>query len=90
MFYNECWKHQNEEFHSEVKQRNYFVNWYEKLRKEVELNKPPQVKLFVRRNALELRRCSIETIRTWIYNVKELQKKVEKLPKEDIRRYFEV
>ena len=60
------------------------------MKKEVELNEPPQVKLFVRRNALELRRYSIETIRTWIYNMKELQKKVEKLPKGNIRRYFEV
>ena len=89
-FYNECWRHRNDEFHDEAKQRNRFINWYEKLKKEVESHEPPQVKLFVRRSALDLKRCSTETIRTWIHNVKELQKKVQKLSKGDIRRYFEV
>ena len=33
--------------------------------------------------------CSTKTIKRWIYNAKEVIKKAEKLPRNDIRRYFE-
>ena len=89
-FCNQCWKHRNEEFHNEEKQRVRMINWYNNLKRKVEQDEPPQVKLFVRRNHIDVQRSSTETIKTWIYNVKEIMKKVEKLPKGDIRRYFEI
>ena len=89
-FYNECWKHRNEVFHNEKLQRVRMIKWYEKLKEEVEMNDPPQVKLFAQRTALDVERSNTETIKMWIQNVKELQRKVEKLPKGDIRRFCEV
>ena len=53
------------------------------------MHEPAQVKLFVRRNKIDVRRCKNETIRLWIYNVNEVIKKSKKLPLTDIRRYFE-
>ena len=86
----ECWEHRNEEFHNETKQRSRIINWHAELKEEVELNDPHQVKLFVKRTALDLNRCNTDTIRIWMHNVKELQKKVKNLPKGDIRRFCEV
>ena len=47
------------------------------------------VNIFIRRNQIEVKDCDTETIKRWIYNVKEVMKKAEKIPKNDIRRYFE-
>ena len=84
------WENRNEEFHNEMKQRIRIINWHTELKEEIELNDPQQVKLFARRTALDLNRCNKDTIRIWIHNVKELRKKVKKLPKGDIRRFCEV
>ena len=35
-------------------------------------------------------RYSSETIKTWIKNLKEIEKKMEDVPKNDIRRYMGV
>ena len=66
------------------------INWHIELKEEIELNDPQQVKLFVRRTALDLNRCNTDAIRIWMHNAKELRKKVKKLPKGDIRRFCEV
>jgi len=48
----------------------------------------PQVKVFIMRNQIEIEKYRIETIKTWIYDMKEIQKKLEKIPKNDIRIFF--
>ena len=88
-FYVECWENRNEEYHDETKQRSRMINWYRELKDEIEVKDPQQVKLFVRRTALDLNRCNTDTIRTWIHNVKEFRKKVKRLPEGDIRRFYE-
>ena len=65
------------------------VKWCKNLKIKVERDKPPQVKLFVQRNVINVQRSSIESMKTYMHNVKEVMRKVEKLPKRDIRRYFE-
>ena len=47
-----------------------------------------QVKVFIMRNQIEIEKYRIETIKTWIYDMKEIQKKLEKIPKNDIRIFF--
>ena len=90
LFYNECWKCRNEYLHDTDMQRQRIISWCKKLKEKVEKEEPPQVKLFATRNRINVEQNSTETIRMWIYNVKEIMKKVEKLPKGDIRRYFEM
>ena len=65
------------------------IKWYEEVKRKVEENEPPQVKMFARRNKINVQSYSIETIKKWIYNVTDLSKKVERLPKGDIRRFME-
>ena len=89
LFYGKCWNHRNEICHDEEKQRERLIKWYEKIKTQVERHEPAQVKLFVRRNKIDVMRCKNETIRMWIHNVNEVRKKVEKLPLTDIRRHFE-
>lgn len=89
LFYGKCWNHRNEICHDEEKQRERLIKWYEKIKTQVEMHEPAQVKLFVRRNKIDVMRCKNETIRMWIHNVNEVRKKVEKLPLTDIRRHFE-
>ena len=59
------------------------------MKRKVEENEPPQVKIFARRNKINVQSFSIETIKKWIYNVTDLSKKVERLPKGNIRRFME-
>ena len=49
-----------------------------------------QVKVFVRRNEINLQTACTDTIIQWIYNIKEMIKKASKFPRNDIRRYFEI
>ena len=42
------------------------------------------------RNRINLEQSSTETKRMWMHNVTEIMKKVKKLPRGDIRRYFEM
>ena len=48
----------------------------------------PQVKAYVQRNELNIDRTTLNNIVRWIYNVKEMVKKADKRPQNDIRRYF--
>ena len=49
----------------------------------------PQVKVFVLYSELDENHTKSHILQQYIYNVKEMHNKVEKLPKNDIRRYFE-
>ena len=89
LFYSKCWKHRNDVYHDEEKQRERLIKWRERIKLQAEMHEPAQVKLFVQGNKIDATRCENETIRMWIYNVNELRKKVEKLPLTDTRRHFE-
>ena len=64
--------------------------WYNNVVKEVENDDFPQVKVFIRWNRTNVNNIQIDTVVRWIYNVKEMKIRAEKIPKNDIRRYFEV
>ena len=49
----------------------------------------PQVRAFVIRNELDPTKVKSNVLQRWIYNVKEMYKKADKRPKNDIRRYCE-
>ena len=64
--------------------------WYGNVVKEVENGEYPQIKVFVRRNKLNMNDVNVDTVLRWMCNVKEMRKKAEKIPKNGIRRYFEI
>ena len=41
------------------------------------------------KDKINIETCQTETIKSWIYNVKEVIQKVEKLPLNNVRRYCE-
>jgi len=54
------------------------------------INSPyTQVRAFIIRNELDPKKVKPHALQRWIYNVKEMQKKADKRPKNDIRRYCE-
>ena len=69
-------------------QRRRVIEWKEKLENQVEEKEPLAVKMYARRNKIDVERSSVEGIKRWIYGIKDMIKKVEKIHVEDIRRYF--
>ena len=89
-YYVKCWKHQNEIYHDSEEQRKRAVKWKRNLERHMERNESMQVKLFARKSDINLETCETETIYNWIRNVKKIMNKVSNLPKNDIRRHFEL
>ena len=88
MFYNKCWKHRNEVAQDETKQRERLIKWYENERNEARNSKYNQVRLYVQRCVLDVNRCNCDSIKRWILNLKNIEKKVEKIPQNDIRQFL--
>ena len=87
-YYAVCWKEYNKEYHDEAKQRSRVVKWYEKVKVKAESGVDEQLKKYVQKHQIEVEQYKTETVRRWINNVREFERKLEKIPKEDIRRYF--
>ena len=87
-YYNECWKDRNNVLHDENKQRERLKKWYEKEKQKAESSQYRQMNLYVQRCKIDTDRCSCETIKKWIVNLKEIERKVEKIPLDDIRRWM--
>ena len=87
-YYLQCWKDRNEDHMNEEKQRTRVLRWYHKLLKKVEESTDMQVKKYVMKHQIDVEHSRTDSIRTWINNVKNFQRKMEEIPKDDIRRYF--
>ena len=48
------------------------------------------MRMFVKKHEIKVQQSKTETIKRWIYNVKEFDRKIEKIPQNDIRRHFEL
>ena len=90
LFYNICLKDRNEWFYNAEKQRKRAIEWYKNMKKHIENNKLVQVKIFVRRNEMNINRSKIKNITQQIYNMKEMIRKVDRLSQNNICRYFEI
>ena len=64
------------------------MQWYNKVKRHVEHNEPRSVKLFADRTDVKIDQSRTETILQWICNVKTMMRKVEKIPQDDMRRFF--
>ena len=76
--------------HDSDKHKEKIVKWYEKEKEKAERSEHAPVRMFVKRCKINIGNSRVETIKQWIMNVKDIEKKVEKLPRNDIRRYFDL
>ena len=64
------------------------MDQYQKVKESMRNCKYPQVKAFIRKGDLDVNNMQIWVLQQQIYNVKEIYRKAEKRPKNDIQRYF--
>ena len=87
-FYNKCWKHRNETHHDANKQKEKMIKWFEKEKRKAEESEHRQIRLHANKSKLDTNACQCDTIKRWIMNLKRIEKKVEKIPPNDIRRFM--
>jgi len=88
--YDKCWKHRNSEYHDEEKQRKRLIKWYEKVKRKTENSNDRQLRMYGETREIDVNRCKNDTIKRWMHNTKEFEKRMEKTKKNDIRRCFEM
>ena len=87
-YYNECWKDRNNIMHDENKQKERLKRWFEKEKSKAEKSEYRQLKTYVERCKIDVDRSNCETIKRWIMNLKHIERKVAKIPLNDIRRWM--
>jgi len=90
LYYQKCWKDRNDHYHNEEFQKERAITWKRKIESHVENNERVNVRNFMRQMTIDERHSSSKTILTWIYNMKNVMKKVKTMKTNDIRRYFEL
>ena len=65
------------------------MKWYQKVKELIRNSPCPQVKAFAQRNELSVEQLKPHMVQRWIYNVKEIVKKVDERPKSNMRRHCE-
>ena len=87
-FYYECWVDRNNAMHNSDKQKERLKKWFEKEKSKAEQSEYRQLKLCVERCKLDVNRSDYETITKWIMNLKCIERKVNKIPPNDVRRWL--
>jgi len=87
-FYVQCWKKRNETYHDEGKQRERIKKWYENEINKAKSSEIRQLRDYAQKFKLNEERSSTEMMKVWIKNLKELEKKIGEVSKNDIRRYM--
>ena len=87
-FYVECWKHRNEVYHDNDKQKERLRNWVIKEKESAVRSENAQVREYVRKFAINEEQSEVDKMKKWILNLKKLKTKVEKVPRGDIRKHM--
>ena len=61
-FYVKCWKHQNEAYYNEDKQKERIKKWFIKEREKARSSEMNQVRDYVQRITVNEDRCAVETL----------------------------
>ena len=75
-------------YYNEEGQKQRITKWYQNEKERAENSEIQQVKEYAKKFAINIEQCSSETIKIWIKNLKIIEKKIQKAPKNDIRRYL--
>jgi len=88
-YYVKCWKERNEENRNEPKQRDRMKKWYANTIEMIKASNDGELQKYADKHQINIDQSNTETIRKWILNLKSFKRKLEKIPKNDIRRYFQ-
>jgi len=88
-YYVKCWKERNEESRNEIKQRERVIRWYKNTLDMVGTSSDAELRKYVDKHHINIEQSNTESIRKWILNIKVFKRKLEAIPKNDIRRYFQ-
>ena len=75
-------------YHNEEKQKERMKKWHMNELNRAENSKIKQTRGYAQKFKINEDRCSIETIKAWMSNLKKIKKRIEDVPKNDIRRCF--
>ena len=89
-FYVKCWKKRNEIYHNEEKQKVRIKKWYKNEMNRAKNSDVKQVRDYTQKFKINEECCSSETMKIWIKNLKVIEKKIGKVPKNNIRRYMSI
>ena len=82
------WKHRNEAYHDAEKQKLRITQQFLNEKERAENSEMMQLKEYTMKSKIDIDRCSAETMKIWIKNLKIIEKKIQKVPRNDIRRYL--
>ena len=90
IFYSKAQVHRNKILHDTEKYREYTVNWYNNLVKEVENGDKPSVKRYVRMQHLDTEKYKMSYIRLWIKITMKMMKEAKREIMNNIRNFFQL
>ena len=90
LYYMKCWKDRNEHFHDEGKQKERVLQWKRNLEKHVTKNENANIRLIMERMKIDEQLSSSRTTLKWIFSANDAIKKLKQIPRNDIRKYFEI
>ena len=90
MFYSKVWTHRNEIMNNDKKQREFVIDWYEKIVDEIEKANKPNMKRHVRLQKLDVEKCDTGYIKSWNKSTMKMSKEEKSEKSNDIRNYFPV
>ena len=74
--------------HDESKQKERMKRWCKKEKERGLRSNMRQICMHVDKCKIDENRCNSDTYKRWIMNLKAIEKKVEKIPENDIRRFM--
>ena len=86
--YVKCWKNRNDAYYDEDRQKERIKKWYKNEFRSAENSENEQIREYAKRFKINEDRCSSKSIKTWIMNLRVIEKKMDNVSKNDIRRYI--
>ena len=74
------WKDRNKVYYNKSMQRQRIMAQYENEKEWAYSSNENQLRLYKRKHKINMQQCKIDTIKRWINNLKQFEKKIEKMP----------
>ena len=86
-YYLKYWKNRNDAYHDEDRQNKRIKKWYKNEFRSTENSEYEQIREYAKRFKINEDRCSSESMKTWIMNLRVIKEKMENVLRNDMRRH---